>query len=71
MMANPILAALLSFFVPGLGHIYAGEKKNGIIYVIITIFLWILSYFNDGMLSRVVDIIYSVIMAVDAYRISK
>ena len=31
MMANPILAALLSFFVPGLGHIYAGEKKNGII----------------------------------------
>jgi hypothetical protein len=47
------------------------EKKNGIIYVIITIFLWILSYFNDGMLSRVVDIIYSVIMAVDAYRISK
>ena len=27
-MANPILAAILSFFIPGLGQAYAGDIKR-------------------------------------------
>jgi len=29
MKRNPLIAGLLSLLVPGLGHIYAGESKQG------------------------------------------
>ena len=41
-MANGILAAILSFLIPGLGQAYAGDIKKGIIFFII--FLVIISY---------------------------
>jgi TM2 domain-containing membrane protein YozV len=73
-MANAILAAVLSFLVPGLGQIYAGNTKNGILYVILTIIMWVIVYFTTGiygLISRVVDFIYSIYMAYDAYKLAK
>ena len=32
-MANPILAAILSFILPGIGQIYAGDTQKGIIFI--------------------------------------
>ncbi|SCG85839.1 Region of a membrane-bound protein predicted to be embedded in the membrane [Methanobacterium congolense] len=29
-MVNPIIAAILSFIIPGLGQIIAGETKKGL-----------------------------------------
>lgn len=73
-MANPILAAVLSFFIPGLDQIYAGDVKNGIIYVLITVIMWIICFFTTGIygiISRVVDLIYSIYMAYHAYNLAK
>nr|WP_319373648.1 hypothetical protein [uncultured Methanobacterium sp.] len=39
MAKNPILAAVLSFIIPGLGEIYAGKTMMGIVLVILTIIL--------------------------------
>lgn len=36
-MANPIVAAIASFIIPGIGQIYAGAIKRGIISYNITI----------------------------------
>lgn len=30
-MANPIVAAIASFIIPGIGQIYAGDMKKGIV----------------------------------------
>ncbi len=34
---NPIIAAIASFFIPGLGQIYSGEPRKGIGLVLIAI----------------------------------
>ena len=38
-MVNAILAAVLSFFIPGLGQAVAGDIKKGIIFFVIAIIL--------------------------------
>ena len=38
-MANAILAAILSFLIPGLGQAYAGDLKKGAIFFIIAVIL--------------------------------
>ena len=39
-MVNAILAAILSFIIPGLGQAVAGDVKKGIIFIIIAIILY-------------------------------
>ncbi len=39
MAKNPILAAILSFLIPGLGEIYVGKTMIGIVLVIIALAL--------------------------------
>ncbi len=34
---NPIIAAVASFFIPGLGHIYGGDARKGIGFLMIAI----------------------------------
>ena len=38
---EPILSAILSFFIPGLGQIYNGQMKKGIVLIVGYIVLWI------------------------------
>jgi len=45
-MANAILAAVLSFLIPRLGQDYAGDVKKGAIFFIIAVVLVILSFFT-------------------------
>ena len=40
-MRNPGTAAILSFFVPGLGQIYKGTILRGVFWLIVTPGLWI------------------------------
>lgn len=40
-MKNPGLAAILSFFIPGLGQIYNGKILRGIFWLIITPGFWL------------------------------
>ena len=72
-MVNPILAAVLSFFIPGLGQIYAGSIY-GIIFVIIAVFMWGVIYFTPTpyvFLSLVAYFIFCIFMAYYSYSICK
>ncbi|MEJ2205519.1 MAG: hypothetical protein P8170_15580 [Gemmatimonadota bacterium] len=53
-MRNPGTAAVLSFFVPGIGQIYNGTILRGIFWLIVTPGLWIGS---GGLLGWVCHII--------------
>lgn len=79
---NPILAAFLSFLVPGTGQMYNREIRKGIIYLLISIFVPIVAlsllYENENMtiaiFANIIMIIYIVIyiyIIVDAYKIAK
>ncbi len=40
---EPILALLLSFFLPGLGQLYNGNTNNGLLLITATIISWLLT----------------------------
>lgn len=66
-MANEILAAVLSFFIPGLGQAYAGDIKKGVIFFVIAIILAIVSFFTAFLLS-ILSLIFAIYAAYDAYK---
>lgn len=69
-MANAILAAILSFLFPGIGQIYAGEMKKGIIFFIIFIILVAL-YLTFGFIIGIIELIFAIYAAYDAYNLAK
>lgn len=66
-MANEILAAILSFFIPGLGQAYAGDIKKGIIFFVIAVVIAIISFFTAFLLSFL-SLIFAIYAAYDAYK---
>jgi TM2 domain-containing membrane protein YozV len=68
-MVNPIIAAILSFIIPGLGQIIAGETKKGIIFVVIAIILGVLSAVS--IFISIIYFIYAIYAAYDAYQLAK
>lgn len=66
-MKSPGLAAVLSFFVPGLGQIYNGQIAKGIVVFVIgpLFFLGVLGWIGVGYLLYVPLWIYAIY---DAYR---
>ena len=71
--ANGILAAILSFLIPGLGQAYAGDIKKGIIFFII--FLVIISLYmfllNKYLPFNIIELIFGLYAAYDAYQMAK
>ncbi|MCQ2971210.1 hypothetical protein SAMN05216439_0145 [Methanobrevibacter gottschalkii] len=69
-MVNPIIAAIISFFLPGIGQIIQGaDVKKGIIMFVIAIILgWLLVNFL-GSLGNIIYCIYALYAAYDAYKI--
>ena len=73
-MANPIVAAIASFIIPGIGQIYAGDIKRGIMFLIVTLVFYTVGYFTNGIyliISIVVDVIYCLAVAYDAYKLAQ
>ena len=66
-MANAILAAILSFLIPGLGQAYAGDLKKGAIFFIIAVILAVVSFFT-GLLLLIISVIFGIYAAYDAYK---
>ena len=69
---NAILAAILSFIIPGLGQAISGEIVKGIVFFIIAVILavivgWI---FPHNMILYIIDLIYSLYAAYDAYKLN-
>ena len=71
-MASPILAAILSFLIPGLGQAYAGDIKKGAIFFVICIIAWILAtlIFRHWVV-WLIDILYALFAAYDAYQMAQ
>lgn len=71
-MANAILAAILSFLIPGLGQAYAGDIKKGIIFFVLAIVVWIIAtlIFRHWVV-YLIDIIYCLFAAYDAYQMAQ
>lgn len=75
-MANKYLAAILSFFIPGLGQAYAGNIKKGIVYFLVAfVALGIIGgVFVDNVLNSfyyIIDILISIYASYDAYLMVK
>lgn len=71
-MANAILAAILSFLIPGLGQAYAGDIKKGVIFLVIAIIIWaIASLIFQHWIVWLIDIIYAIYAAYDAYQMAQ
>jgi len=66
-MANPILAAILSFFIPGLGQIYGGQGiTKGIIFFVIAIVLGALT--GVIIFAGIASLLFAIYAAYDAYK---
>ena len=72
-MANAILAAILSFLIPGLGQAYAGDIKKGIIFFVIAIVIGLIIVYILGSASwaYIISLIYSIYAAYDAYQMGE
>lgn len=71
-MANAILSAILSFFIPGLGQAINGEIQRGIIlFVLAIIMILIATFIFQSWIVYIIDFVISVYAAYDAYMIAK
>lgn len=72
-MANAILAAILSFLIPGLGQAYAGDIKKGVIFFVIAIVIGLIIVYVLGAASwaYIISLIYSIYAAYDAYQMAQ
>ena len=72
-MANEILAAILSFLIPGLGQAYAGDLKKGIIFFVIALVLGIIIVYVLGgaTWAYIISLIYEIYAAYDAYQMAQ
>lgn len=72
-MANAILAAILSFLIPGLGQAYAGDIKKGVIFFVIALVLGLILWFifGTGTITYIVALIYDLYAAYDAYQMGE
>ena len=67
-MANPILALIISFFLPGIGTVYAGNIMKGIIIFIVAVILGALAtVFLLGIVAYILYIIVWLYGMYDAY----
>lgn len=71
-MVNAMLAAILSFFIPGLGQAIAGDIKKGIIFFVVAIALGIIvKLVFKSLFASIINILYSLYVAYDAYQMAQ
>ncbi|KAF5086821.1 hypothetical protein [Methanobacterium aggregans] len=68
-MVNPIIAAILSFIIPGLGQIIAGETKKGLIFLVVAIVLGLLVGAISSMIG-IISFLFALYAAYDAYQLT-
>jgi signal peptidase I len=73
---KPILAFLLSLVTPGLGQIYNGQLRKGILYLVVSLLLYIgtsflLFTFQGMVLFLIIDLGFGLFVLVDAGRAAK
>jgi TM2 domain-containing membrane protein YozV len=67
-VANPILALIISFFLPGIGTVYAGNVMKGIIIFVVALILGALAtVFLLGIIAYILYVIVWLYGMYDAY----
>ena len=72
-MVNAIVAAILSFIIPGLGQALAGDIKKGIIFFVILLVLGMITVYvlKGASWVYIINFIYRIYAAYDAYQMSQ
>lgn len=68
-MVNPIIAAIVSFIIPGIGQIISGETKRGLIFLAAEIIMFLI-LFTVGDIAIILSLVLSIYAAYDAYQIA-
>lgn len=69
---HPILAAILSFIIPGLGQAVEGDVQKGIIFVIIFVALYLVGMLIfRGWVVSIIRLIFRFYAAYDAYMMAQ
>ncbi|KZX12998.1 hypothetical protein [Methanobrevibacter oralis] len=66
-MVSPIVAAIISFFLPGIGQIVQGETKKGAIMFVGAIIISCILVMLLGTIGQIIYLIYPLYTAYDAY----
>ena len=69
-MVSPIVAAILSFIIPGLGQLLLDDSQKGLKFIVIWIILAILAFFTAGILG-ILSLAFSIYAAYDAYKLAQ
>ncbi len=68
---NAILAAILSFIIPGLGQAVSGDIKKGVIFFVIAVIISIIAVFIfQSWIVSLVNLAIAVYAAYDAYQMN-
>ena len=65
-MVSPIVAAIISFFLPGIGQIVQGETKKGAIMFVGAIIISCILVMLLGTIGQIIYLIYPLYTAYDA-----
>ena len=63
-MVSPIVAAIISFFFPGIGQVVQGETKKGIIMFVAAIVLSIILTYALGTIGNIIYLIYAMMLII-------
>ena len=68
---NAILAAILSFIIPGLGQAVSGDIKKGVIFFVIAVIMGIIALFIfQSWVVNIINLAIAVYAAYDAYQMN-
>lgn len=67
-MVNAIVAAILSFIIPGLGQILLGETKKGLIFLVIAIIICSLTMLSSYIM--IISVLFAIYAAYDASQLA-
>ena len=71
-MVNPIIAAICSFVIPGLGQALAGDIKKGVIFLVVAlIMVAIATLIFRHWLVNIVELAIMIYAAYDAYQMAQ
>ena len=71
-MVKAIIAAILSFFIPGLGQALAGDIRKGVIFFIVAVVLGLIAslIFKEWFV-YIINVLYALFAAFDAYQMAQ
>lgn len=69
---NSIIAAILSFIIPGLGQVISGEVQRGIVLFVIALIMGLIaSFIFKSWIVNIINILIAIYAAYDAYQLNQ